>query len=110
MPPKHVICLQFLNKGDNINYYDNTLKKEVPFYLFTKREHATAENMLVSKKGEVPFGVAQQNERKLRLALSASRLRRSAPLWAIRVKLGWYHGVKAFVPFGDAGFFYFVSN
>ena len=64
MPGQQIIYLQFQYQGDNIIYYDNTMKKEVPFCPLAKREHAMAENMLASKKGEVPFGVAQWNKRK----------------------------------------------
>jgi len=39
----------------------NTMKKEVTFFQLTKREPAVAEIRLVSKKGEVPFGVARLN-------------------------------------------------
>ncbi len=54
-------CLHFRDNDGMIGYYDNTLKKEVPFYILAKRERAAAENTLAGRKGEVPFGVARLN-------------------------------------------------
>jgi hypothetical protein len=56
-----MICLQLAHYSDILIIIMNTVKKEVTFSLLTKRERAAAESRLVSRKGEVPFGVAQLN-------------------------------------------------
>jgi len=58
-------------------------KKEVTFGHPPRESVPPAENTLADKKGEVPFGVAQLNNKRG----ANSRLRRQAPLLAVKASI-----------------------